>query len=56
LTHTGTYASSLDNQQFLLANIAPLTLQQEEANTPQGLNSDLTPNEDGNVTLDVNAP
>jgi hypothetical protein len=31
-------------------------VQQEENKKAAGLNADLTPNEDGNVTLDVNAP
>jgi hypothetical protein len=56
LRHSGSYVFCMENQQFLLDNIGPLYVQQEEAKKAQGLNSDLTPNEDGNVTLDVNAP
>jgi len=56
LRHSGSYVFCMENQQFLLDNIGPLYVQQEEQKKAAGLNTDLTPNEDGNVTLDVNAP
>ena len=56
LRHSGSYVFCMENQQYLLDNIGPLYVQQEENKKAAGLNSDLTPNEDGNVTLDVNAP
>ena len=56
LRHSGSYVFCMENQQFLLDNIGPMYVQQEEQKKAAGLNTDLTPNEDGNVTLDVNAP
>jgi hypothetical protein len=53
LRHSGSYVFCMENQQFLLDNIGPMYIQQEEQKKAAGLNSDLTPNADGNVTLDV---
>ena len=39
-----------------MENIGPMYVEQEKAKQAAGLNADLTPNADGNVTLDVNAP
>jgi hypothetical protein len=56
LRHSGSYVFCMENQQHLLDTVGPMYVQQEENKKAAGLNADLTPNEDGNVTLDVNAP
>ena len=49
LRHSGSYVFCMENQQFLLDNIGPMYVQQEEQKKAAGLNTDLTPNEDGLV-------
>jgi hypothetical protein len=43
----------MENQQFLLDNIGPMYVQDQEQKK-LAAEAELTPNEDGNVTLDVN--
>mgnify|MGYP003632566922 FL=1 len=56
LRHSGSYVFCMENQQHLLDTVGPMYVEQEKQKAAAGLNSDLTPNADGNVTLDVNAP
>jgi hypothetical protein len=53
LRHSGSYVFCMENQNFLMDNIGPMYVEQEKQKAANGLNSDLTPNADGNVTLDV---
>ena len=53
LRHSGSYVFCMENQQFLLDNIGPMYVQDQEQKK-LAAEAELTPNEDGNVTLDVN--
>jgi len=50
LRHSGSYVFCLENQQYLMDNIGPMYMQQEQQKVAQDV---MTPDTDGNVTLDV---
>ena len=54
LRHSGSYVFCMENQQHLLDSIGPMYVQQEQQKAAAG-QANLTPDTDGNVTLDVNA-
>ena len=54
LRHSGSYVFCMENQQYLLDNIGPMYVQQEEQKRAAG-EAELTPDSDGNVTLAVDA-